>query len=418
MEALDLFSGEEFNDVHCFQSLLLQYESRHGSQALEFLQRDLSISGQELKSNIVSVVRTDFDALSRAPLEMLRLDDCVQRIEDRAQDLLSFSGSSLDKVNAAKSSIDGALEDFRICRLRRSQADAELQRVLWLHDLGTALTRQNLSRQPEMDQDAADDVAAGACLHICVLAHAVSRVGNNETICAKRDSAVDDAAAAAVLAVHGVVLPRIKDALHRLHRVPSYARSLCLVAHKDLAISIMLDCITLPVISRLFSQSVTSQGSAAALMQIFVDFEKEWVQLLLLLQHPNMLLSNNQEIDVGVDLLLSPFFSRLLKSDFCTDFVQVDTVIDRYFSFMNGLQILARSSACAVSNHARDFLQHQHAKSPAVWALPLRALSQVRALPPRQLHICLHNFAQNHFLMFAEPPFPNPVGFGTSTAWR
>lgn len=386
MEDLESFNSDGFDEVKCFQNLLLQYESRHGTQALEFLQRDLSNSSQDLKSKIVSVVRTDFDALARAPLEMLRLDDCLQRIEDKAHDLLNFSASSLDQFNAAKSSIDGTLEDFRLCHLHRSHAEAELQRVLWLHDLGAALTRHNLSIQPEIDQDASDDLAAGACLHLCALAHAVGRFGDSRNNCAT--SEVDDAAAAAVLAVQGVVLPRIKGALQRLHRVPNYVRCLCLVASKDLVISIVSESITLPVISRVFSRAGSPQCSAAVLMQIFADLEREWVQLLLLFQHPRILLSDNQEFDAAVELLLSPFFARLLKSEFCTDFVQVDTVADRYFSYMNGLQILARSSACAVSDDARAFLQQQHASSHVVWALPLRALSQVRAPPwPHQLHV-------------------------------
>lgn len=381
MEDLEPFDTDGFDEGKCFQNLLLRYESKYGVQALEFLQRDLSISSEEMKTKIVSVVRTDFDALARAPLEMLQLDDCVQRIEDRAQELQNFSASSLDKINTARSNIDGILEDFRQFHLQRSHADAELQRVLWLHDLGAALSRHDLFCQPDMDRDAADDAAAGDCLHLCALARAVGSSSNSENSRACGNSEVDDAAAAAVLAVQGVVLPRIKDALHRLHRVPSYVRCICLFAHKDLVVSTMSDGITLPVISRLFSRAASSQGSAAALLQLFTDLETEWCKLLQLLQHPRILLSNNQEIDASVELLLSQFFARLLKSEFCSDFVQVDTVVDRYFSYMSGLQLLARSSACAVSVDARIFLQQQHANSPAVWALPLRALSQVRNLP-------------------------------------
>jgi hypothetical protein len=255
-----------------------------------------------------------------------------------------------------------------------------------------------------MDEDAADDAAAGACLHLCVLAHAVSSPGNSVIKISNGNSEVDDAAAAALVAVQGVVLPRIKDALHRLHRVPSYVRCLCLVARKDLVISVVSDCITQPIISRLFSEAASLQGSAAALKQLFAHLEKEWVQLLLLLQHPSILLSDNREIDAGVELLLSPFFSRLLKSEFCNDFVQVDTVTDRYFAYMNGLQTLACSSACAVSNDARAFLQQQHANSSAVWALPLRALYQVR-VPPCFCMLLTILCTKSHFI-FCRAVFP------------
>ena len=70
MEDLAPFRVDGFDDAKCFQNLLLQYESKYGTQALETLQKDLSITSQELKSQIVSAVRTDFDALARAPLEM------------------------------------------------------------------------------------------------------------------------------------------------------------------------------------------------------------------------------------------------------------------------------------------------------------------------------------------------------------
>ena len=379
MEDLAPFRVDGFDDSKCFQNLLLQYESKHGTQALETLQSDLSNTSQELKSKIVSAVRTDFDALARAPLEMLRLDDCVQRIEDKAQSLQNFSATSLDKINAVKSNIDGALEEFQRCHSHRLRADAELQRVLWLHDLGAALNRDDFAIQPGMDQDFADEMAAGACLHLCVLAHAVSEVGNGGNDCSSSDkSEVDDAAAAAVVAVHEAVLPRIKDALRRLHRVPCYVRCLCLVACKDLVVSTISDAVTIPIISRVFATAAASRDPASALAQLFVDLETELCQLLQLLQRPRLLLSGEEELDAGVELLLAPFFARLLKSECCTDFVQVDTVTDRYFAYMKGLQLLANSPACSAD--MRAFLQHQHSASSAAWALPLRALSQVR--PP------------------------------------
>lgn len=416
MEDLAPFNVAVFDEVKCFQNLLLQYESKHGTQALEFLQRDLSLSSQELKSKIVSAVRTDFDALARAPLEMLRLDDCVQIIEDKAHELQEYSVSSLAHINSVKSNIDSALEDFQQCQLQRSVADAELQRVLWLHDLGDAVSRQDFSCHPETDQEDKDDVVAGSCLHLCVLAHAVDGLGNSGSKQASESSEVDAAAAAAVLAVQDLVLPRVKDALHRLHRVPSYIRCLCLIARKDLVISTIADVITHPIISRVFS-SAASRGSAAALLQLFTDVEKELCQLLQLLQRPKLLLSNNEEIDVCADLLLVPFFARLLKSEYCADFVQVDTVTDRYFAYMNGLQLLAASSACSASDDARAFLQQQHEASSAVWALSLRALSQVR------LTSCLSTVSARALLSqilttsSAEPLVPNPIS-GNSTIER
>lgn len=378
MEDLAPFSIDGFDEATCFQNLLLQYESKHGAQALEFLQRDLSVSSQELKSKIISAVRTDFDALARAPLEMLRLDDCVHIIEEKAHELQEFSGSSLGKINSTRTSIDSVLEDFRRCQLQRTFADAQLQRVQWLHDLGSAVSRFDFSCHPEMDQDAKDDENAGSCLHLCVLAHAVDGHGKGGEEHDDGIREVDDAAAAAVLAVQGLVLPCIKDALHRLHRVPSYVGCLCLVACKDLVINTFADAVTLPIISRLFSSAALSRGPAAALVQLFADLEKELSQLIQLLQRSKLLLSNNEEIDACVDLLLAPFFARLLKSEYCADFVQVDTVTDRYFAYMKGLQLLASCSACAGSDNARLFLQQQHEGSSAAWALPIRALSQVR----------------------------------------
>lgn len=382
MEDLAPFNVEVFDEAKCFQNLLLQYESKHGTQALEFLQRDLSLSSQELKSKIVSAVRTDFDALARAPLEMLRLDDCVQIIEDKAHELQEYSVSSLAHINSVKSDIDCALENFQKCQLQRSVADAELQRVLWLHDLGDAVSRHDVALlvHPEMDEEGKDDLVAGSCLHLCVLAHAVDGFGSNCSRRASEISEVDAAAAAAVLAVQDLVLPLVKDAFHRLLRVPCYIRCLCLIARKDLVISTIADVITHPIISRVFS-SAASRGSAAALLQLFTDVAKELCQLLQLFQRPKLLLSNNEEIDVCADLLLVPFFARLLKSEYCADFVQVDTVTDRYFAYMSGLQLLAASSACSASDDTRAFLQQQHEASSAVWALSLRALSQVRLTP-------------------------------------
>ena len=389
MEDLAPFRVDGFDDAKCFQNLLLQYESKYGTQALETLQKDLSITSQELKSQIVSAVRTDFDALARAPLEMLRLDDCVQRIEDKAQSLQNMSASSLDKINVVKSEIDVALEEFQRCHSHRLRADAELQRVLWLHDLAAALSRNDFASQPGMDQDAADETAAGACLHLCMLAHAVSEVDNGGNECGSNNIEVEDAAAAAVVAVHEAVLPRIKDALHRLHRVPCYVRCLCLVAGKELVISIISDAITCPILSKIFASAASSRDPSSAITQLFVDLETELCQLLQLLQRSRLLLSGDQEIDAGVELLLAPFFARLLKSEWCTDFVQVDTVADRYFSYMKGLQLLANSSACNDSDDMRSFLLHQHEASSSSWALPLRALSQVQ-LP--STHPCEHHF--------------------------
>ncbi len=381
MDDLELFGSEGYDEAETFKRLLLHYESKHGAQALEFLQRDLSVSSQELKSKIVSAVRTDFDALARAPLEMLRLDDCVHFIEDKAQELQDSSAASLGKINAAKSNIDSALEDFRQCQLRRKLADAELQRVLWLHDLGAAVSRHDVCCHPEMDQDAKDDEAVGSCLYLCVLAHAVAGFGKDGEQVVSDSSEVDDAAAAAVVAVQGLVLPRIRNALQRLHRVPSYVRCLCLVAPKDVVIATLSEAITLPIISRIFSSVASSRGSAADLTTLFTDLEKEWCQLLQLLERPTLLLSNNEHIDAGVLLLLAPFLARLHKSEYCNDFVQVDTVIHRYVAYTQGLQLLASSPACSVSDDARAFLQQQHERSSAAWALPLRALSQVRKFP-------------------------------------
>jgi hypothetical protein len=374
LEDFALFSSiDDFEESKCFQNLLLLYESKHGSQALESLQRDLTVSSQELKSKIVSVVRTDFDALSNAPLEMMKLDDCVQLIESKAQDLHTFSAASFDRLNVVQSNIDCTIEDFRRCHAQRLHADAELQRVLWLHELGTALSCHSFVNHPEMDQDCADELAAGTCLHLCVLAHAVAGAGSNYVSCSCE---VEAAAAAAIIAVQSLVLPRIQDALHRHHRLPGYVRCLCLVARKDIVLTTISNAITHPIISGIFSHAALLPNSAAALMQLFIILEKELCQLLQLFQRPKLLLPDD-EIDVSVDLLLSPFFNRLLKSEYCTDFVQVDTVADRYFAYMKGLQHLAGSSVCNDNDAMRAFLLEQHACSSAAWALPLRALHQV-----------------------------------------
>ena len=410
MQDLAPFIVEEFDEAKCFQSMLSQYEARHGAQALEVLQRDLSVSCQELKSRIVSAVRTDFDALARAPLEMLQLDDCVQCIEDKAQHLQNFSATSLDKINAAKSNIQSALEDFRNCQLHRFGADAELQRVMWLHDLGTILSRYDSSSPLDIDHDASGDTASGACLHLCLLAHSVEGLGKNGVSLVDGSNEVDNAAAAAVLAVQALVLPRIKDALRRLHRVPSYIRCLCLIAPRGLVLSTILDSISLPVISRIFSSATSVSGSAAALAQLFVDLEKELCLLLQLLQRPALLLSDHSEIDACEEFLLTPFFARLLKSEYCTDFVQVDTVTDRYFAYMKGLQLLAGSSALSASQNARVFLQQRHESSSATWALPLRALSQVRSLALLLCDIRIQVPPAPNLISFcAESPVPNPI---------